>query len=451
MNTENVAGLSLTELQAFRNELLKKRDELAKFDWNSDEKAWNEVKRVLSELEGVNRRIAEILHADELAAQEREAERKAQENLEREKRRMEYLAQLEEKRELERQAEIQAEIEKENAQKKYWAELDSRFSSRKSFEEIAQEILNTLEKFQIVPSTECVEINDKVVKTIFNLSAIRTNKLLSDKNNKLAIIEKKARVHKGKKKDAIISRYKLQNALGYEDKTPLNEFDRAVLGVIISEYLAGNYYTTINIIFRALIGKVGEVGVIPCKNQKDAIIKAVMRLMARIVDFRSFDASLGKMNYTDKSGNQLKFGVTSLLSAEIVDAKINGQVVEGVIYFLGDSPLFVIADAKSQIIRYPHELLDVPNMNNTPLIITIKKYVMRRICEIKLHKQLIPTITFEDVFTKCRVETTTDRKEIMRRRNYIIRFFEHLKTYNFITDFELVKRGQAFYGVKFSY
>lgn len=331
--------------------------------------------------------------------------------------------------------------------KAFWTESESKM--KRGINRTAEDIINAL-KVQITPSTECVEMNDKFVKKLFNHSAEKFARLISGK--KFGIVERKARIRKGKRQDEIVSSYKVQNAEGYEDDTPLDEFDRAVLGVIFSEFVAGNRYSTVNIIFRALIGQVGNQNVRPRPNQRDAIVNSVIRLMAHIVDFRNFSDSFADMHYTDKDGNELKFGVESLLSAGIVDAKINGQEMDGVIYFKDSSPLFDIADAKDQIIRYPHELLNVPNLNNTPRIIALKKYVMRRICEIKLHKQLVPTITFDDVFKKCRMENS--HREVKRdARNAIVKLFEHLKENNFITDFQLLKNTQTqkFVSIKFSY
>ena len=321
------------------------------------------------------------------------------------------------------------------------AQVDSRFAA------YAQKILNKL-KVQVVPSSECVEVNELFSKMIFSRDDARTQKILD--GSKRGFIEKKRSKSKGKVKDRIVNYFSMHNAEGYADQSPLDEFDRAVLGVVISEYLAGNSYTTVNIIFRALIGKVGQVAIVPYKNQKEAIINSVVKLISRIVDFRYFKACFEQMNYTDKNGNDLKFGVEPLLPAGLVDAIVNGQEIEGAVYFKDNSPLFDIADAKNQIVRYPHKLLDVPNQNNTPRIITLKKYVMRRICEIKLHKQLYPTITFADVFKKCRM-TNAARDAKLDARNNIIKLFEHLQEKNFIKSFELEKRNGAFYSIKFTY
>ena len=237
---------------------------------------------------------------------------------------------------------------------------------------------------------------------------------------------------------------------GYENNSPLTEFDRAVLGVLISEYDFGNRYTTVNIIFRALIGKVGDQNVRPMKNQLESIADSVQKLMGTVVDFSGISDSLKEMNYTDKNGNAVVFQSANLLSADILNAKVNGQEMDGVIFFKVISPLFNIADAKSQVIRYPHHLLNVPNQNNTPRIISIKKYVLRRICEIKLHKNLSPTITFDDIFKKCRMLDSP--REVKRdARNAVIKFFEHLQEKNFILSFELVQQCNKFVSIKFSF
>ena len=270
---------------------------------------------------------------------------------------------------------------------------------------------------------------------------------------KSALLGKKFGVkqaNKSAKKEAVFSAFSVQNAVGFDDISPLDEFDRAVLGVIISEYLAGNRYSTVNIVFRALIGKVGDQNARPSKNQLDFIAHSIQKLMGTVVDFSAISSSLNELHYTDKNGNKITLRSSNLLSADILNAKVNGQVLDGVIFFKDISPLFLIADSKSQVIRYPHELMNVPNQNNTPRIISVKKYVLRRICEIKLHKNLARTITFDDVFQKCRMLNCP--REIKRdTRNAVINFFEHLQEKNFILSFELVQQCNKFVSIKFSF
>ena len=332
------------------------------------------------------------------------------------------------------------ELEKKETQKDTWKGIKAKLNG--SFADSAKQMIDSL-KVQILPSSECVEPNDAFIKALFRFGSNSFKLALQGK--KFGVREKR----KTKKKDAIFSKLAVQNAEGYDDDNPLSEFDRAVLGVIISEYLSGNRYTTVNIIHRALIGKVGEVGAILRKNQQAAIVSSVIKLMATLVDFSCVSDSLLEMNYTDNDGNSVRLKNSNLLFADIVDAKINGQEMDGVIFFKDISPLFYIADAKSQVIRYPHQLLNVLNQNNTPRIISIKKYVLRRICEIKLHK-MTPTITFDDVFKKCRL-LDCSRKVKMDARISITKLFEHLQENNFILRFELIQHRNTFIAVKFTF
>lgn len=92
---------------------------------------------------------------------------------------------------------------------------------------------------QLYPSTQRVELNDKATKILFNLTADTYARML-EQNLKFNVVEKKNHKKHGK----IKSSFKIQNDNGYTQIVELSEFDRAVYGVCISEYLAGNRYTT---------------------------------------------------------------------------------------------------------------------------------------------------------------------------------------------------------------
>lgn len=130
------------------------------------------------------------------------------------------------------------------------------------------------------------------------------------------------------------------------------------------------------------------------------------------------------------------------------EVTINGQTSD-VICFDRESPFLIQANLKKQMWTYDAELLDVPHQQNTPLNIAAKNYVMRRMQEIKLHK-MTPTLTFADIFKKCRIEKTSNDKK-MNVRTTIIKLFEHLKAKNHIKSFEIIKNHNTFYSVKFTY
>ena len=304
-----------------------------------------------------------------------------------------------------------------------------------------ENIMRVLKNFQVNPSRTRVEINDKTAKIVFDLTEEQYKNLMSGKVFK--IVEKRHHPKHGK----ITSPVSLINEENFGDVNPLTEFERDVLSVCISEWCNGVYYTTPAIIFRALVGKVAEVGVTPSKDQKAAILHAIEKLKKTKFS-KIFAEAYDLLNYkTD--------GLTSaslpLLSSKFIPAKINGQPYE-VIFFNQEPPLLTHARVKNQIVRYDTRLLDVPNMNNTPRIIAIKNYIMRRISEIKLHRQLAPTLRFDTIFRNCRIENL-DRKSKSNARNIIFRFFEHLRQKGFIDSYELTKNkmGNVYHSISFTY
>ena len=107
-----------------------------------------------------------------------------------------------------------------------------------------------------------------------------------------------------------------------------------------------------------------------------------------------------------------------------------------------------MAEAKKQLVSYDALLLDIPGQQDTPMSIVVKNYTMLRIQEIILHRQLMPTITFVDVFKKLRIENSDSRIEL-RVRKFMVAFFEHLKSEDVVKSFEVVEHGNNFYGIKF--
>lgn len=293
---------------------------------------------------------------------------------------------------------------------------------------------------QIYPSKVRVVPNIKLIKNISKLSAESYQDMLNGGNG--GIIEK--RNHK--KFGDVITTYKISNADGYDDENPLTELDAAVLSACISEQKVGNEDTTSAIILRALTGKVGESGDHkPRVNQREAILHSVTKLMQTIIDI-----DLSKTNKALGYNNSKPQAHRSpILPCEFITIEINGQLVNDVIHFYRESPIMQIAEDRNQILRYDTDLLDVPGQNNTPLVIVLKNYVMRRIAEIKLH-HMTPTLIFDDIFKRARIsDASYDVKRTAR--DTIEKFFNHLKEKRFVKSFDFVKKGVAVYAVKFAF
>ena len=294
------------------------------------------------------------------------------------------------------------------------------------------------ENVQIYPAKTRIVPIIKLIKNLVHHSSEDYKDLLEGAEG--GVIEKKNH----KKFGEVVTSYKISNAEGYDGTDPLNEFDRAVHSVCISEQDVGNEYTTPAIIFRALTGKVGESDTKIYTNQREAILTSMMKLMSTLIWIDDADTNK-KLGYkpTEASGK-----LSNLLYAEFDRKTINGQDAS-VIHFIRKSPIMEIAKSRNQIIRYDAALLDVPHLQNTPRNITNKNYLACRVFEIKQH-HMTPTITFDDLFRKLRI-TDTSRKVQMDAREVAIIFFEHLKSKGVIKTFEILKKCNKFHAFKFSY
>lgn len=307
----------------------------------------------------------------------------------------------------------------------------------------SQNPTDTLRKLraQIYPSRTRVEINDKLIKYAFNLSDVGTKALLGGET--FSIVEKKDFKNLGD----ITTAYKILNAAGYIIQRPAREFDRAVLSVCISEQYEDNWCTTPPIIYRGLTGKVGKGSdAKPSKEQLAAIIDSIKFLMSRIIQY---DASelCQSMNLNDRQpirGNDL------ILPAWFIESSTANGNDATVIFFDRECPLLKLARAKKQILTYESRFLDIPHQQNTFMNIELKNYALRRVQEIIAHKQMRHILTFNDIFSKCRIEDA-DNKIKQRAREILIEFFEHIKNESLIKDFDLTKKRNAFYSIKFSF
>lgn len=172
------------------------------------------------------------------------------------------------------------------------------------------------------------------------------------------------------------------------------------------------------------------------------IEQSLIRLMGTIV--RIDLSGLRKMNYET---NQSEL-VGAILPAQfLTNVKINNSS-RTVLKFLGESPVVTVAKIKSnQLITYETALADVGG-RNSPDLIALKNYVLRRIIECKRHRQLTPTITFDDVFQKNELSTKS-KAEKKRYRDFLLRCFAEWQSLNFISTYEMKKKGTGYHGISF--
>jgi hypothetical protein len=293
---------------------------------------------------------------------------------------------------------------------------------------------------QIYPAKYRITTNDKLSKVIFGLSEAAFASM--DNGQVKSLVEKKNHKKHGK----IKSPFRVYTGEGVTNKEPLNQFDRAVHDVIVSNWYAGNRYITPGIIYRGITGKVNYAtcDARPSDSQRTKIMHSVEKLMTTLVSSDMTDVCKN-LKYND--GKPFTF-CSAVIPACYVDATINGQDAT-VIFLDREPPLFTVAKLKKQLLTFDADLLDVANQQNTAMNVELKNYSLIRVEEVELHK-MTPTLTFDDIFEKCNIKDKS-RKTKMDARNVIIDLFQHLKDVGKIDSFEIVKSGNSFSKITFTY
>ncbi len=291
--------------------------------------------------------------------------------------------------------------------------------------------------------------NDKISKRLFNMSDEQRNA------NQLFISEGDFRT-----KDVLINKT-INNPPSKEIFTPISldysqymekisavkpnfdAFDREVCFACISEQVAGHRFTTLNAIYRNITGDT------KCKRPKEAMYQRIKASISKLTFSEiTIDLSEVCVRYGLRKEGSIVILHTSIIPGKYTETKIKGQrsiLVE----FYEPSPLFLAAEIKNgQILTYDKKLLDVP-IQNSPEIIVIKSYVLRRVLEIIAHK-MTPTITFADVFEKNQLaqSSATQKK---RYRDYMLKMFDFWIEQKLISSYEIEKEGHIPISINFTY
>jgi hypothetical protein len=128
----------------------------------------------------------------------------------------------------------------------------------------------------------------------------------------------------------------------------------------------------------------------------------------------------------------------SLLPAEIITARVEGQITEGVIHLFREPPLFTFARQREQITAADVKLLQIP-LNKTNKNLMLDDYLRGQIKWMKnKNRKRSNKITFEDMFKKTKL---TGRKEKARQKTNALKLLEHYKKCGEIKNFKEVENG----------
>ena len=275
---------------------------------------------------------------------------------------------------------------------------------------------------------------DKLGNHMFNLPADAYAFFLQS-NTALKCVE-------GVKKGVeIITRYWLSLAEGYLNLSPLNSFDREVLFACISMFEQGIRVTTISATLDALTGGSEKYRVY--KEQYAAIKQAIDKLSCtRIqIDLAPLFKAMPKYRANDTGEAEL---AGMLLPCRYLEAEINGQETL-TIEFLGESPLMTVAKLKKQVMTYDAAPLAVADQNNTPSVITVKNWLLRRIHSIK--RGLNPSIRLKTLYAECGLADADNGKK-RDVRKVIADILSSFKADGVIRDFEFKRQGRAYHSIK---
>ena len=289
-----------------------------------------------------------------------------------------------------------------------------------------------------------LSVNDALTNSIFSMGA-EEFKTFKDCDE--------CKFLEGKKKQGnIFSSYwlKMLEDSHVDISRPLEEFDRSILDACISAQNVGNEAITVRSIWKFITGnpdaKITDGLRAEILNRIDKL--AVIRLKVDITDA----VKAGFYN-TDRTCT-----ITSkILPCDIMTTEVNGQIVDDVIIFRGNSLILELANLRrgkkkqsAQILTYDNKLFNVPNQRNTLTTTAIKSYIVRRVKIAKAHDNISRTILFETLLKRCGLSDADKRKkqEIRKTTESVMR---HLVTEDEIKSFNFAKTGNAITKINFQF
>ena len=287
---------------------------------------------------------------------------------------------------------------------------------------------NETEKFQIQRRLNKMIVPcDKLSNHMFNYTPVDFEEITRD-HVKCGCIEGTDR-----KGEEVVTPYWLETVKDYLRTNPLTPFDREVLFHAISAYEQGIRVISISMALDSMTG--GDEKRNVRKNQYEAIRNAFDKLsfIRIVVDLEPILKAYPK--YRKNYGKETKI-IGMLLPCSFLEGEINGQKTF-LIKMLDESPLMTYAKMKKQVLTYDATPLDVPNQNNTPQVMTIANYLLRRVNLIR--RGVNPSILLETLYRNCGLENAT-KKQKQDARETIDKTLNHFKSEKVIENFTWKKQ-----------
>lgn len=194
----------------------------------------------------------------------------------------------------------------------------------------------------------------------------------------------------------------------------VTRFDLIVANAIVSLYAAGNEFMTYPMIYRTIIGRVGE-GIKPSKMWRERIDQAVTRLMGTVLEADCtdvFDTYYAKRS--NKHDRRKYSWRGNLLYAEIVTEYINGNMCKNVVHVLSIKGYEYAADRR-HISTMPTAINAIPLRYDVPTL-ELADYLRDRIESMGGRNPMSNTINVETLLTDLHIVDVNRPKESDRPR-----------------------------------
>lgn len=247
-----------------------------------------------------------------------------------------------------------------------------------------------------------------------------------------------------KKSKKVVTPFWLELVEDYSDKLPPDAFTREVLFHAMNFYEQGFNHATISMTLDSLTG--GEEKRNVYREQLMAIKAAIEKVaFTRIkIDLKPFFKAFPKYAANFKGDRDRAELVGTILPCELVHVEANGQATLG-IKLLGESPLMTYAKLKKQLMTYDITPLAISGQHNTPQVITVKNYLLRRIKTMK--RGLNNSILFKTLYENCGLAHATKwQKQDVRKT--VEETLNSFKADGTIKNFEFERQGNGYRAIK---
>ena len=292
-------------------------------------------------------------------------------------------------------------------------------------------------KIQVQRRAKKIEPDDKLSNHVFNIPAKKFANIL-DNHKRCGCVEG----HKNGVK--VVTNYWLELIEGYVDLSPFTPFHREVLFAAISAYEQGVRVITFRTTLHSLTGG-NQTRV---RNDQFEAFKAAFDRLGSVrikIDLAPLFKAYPKYAANFKGNRDRAELVGILLPLTYLETEINGQK-NLTVKLLDESPLMTVAKLKKQLLTYDTAPLAISGQNNTPQVITVKNFLLRRIELIK-QRGLNSSILFDTLYKECGLADADNGKK-RDTRKVIADILNSFKADGVIKNFEFERRGNAYRSIK---